>query len=602
MIKTKRLIWQLYPSYLLIILISLGAVSWFASKYLRQIFLERTVSSLKVQGQVIENQIAMYLSPLDTSALDYYCKETGKAISSRITVLLPDGKVIADSDLSPEKIENQIHSPDIRQALTRDVGVAIEYNRSLLKKMIHVSLPIHGAENRLAILRISIPQTTIDEELRDVQIRIFYVGLMIALLASGICYYVSHRISYPIEQMKQGAIQFAKGDAAFKLPTPRTREIAGLVDALNHMALQLRARIQAVTNQRNEYEAVLSSMTEGVIAVDMNENILGINQAASDIFGTDPDNAKDRSIQEIIRNQDFNRFVEKAHTNGTSLQGDVVLHRHGEKILSICASPLRDAGDKRIGTLLVINDVTQLRRLEDVRQDFVANVSHEIKTPLTAIKGFVETLRHGALSDPEEADRFLEIIERHVNRLGSIIDDLLQLSRIEQSNNGQNIQMSIQSISDVIQSSIQICQNKAEEKNIAIDVFCEDDYRAKIDRRLFEQALINLVDNAVKYSRENSEITIHVENSGSELIIEVHDQGIGISKAHQPRIFERFYRVDKARSRKMGGTGLGLAIVKHIVSAHGGYLTVESALGKGSTFSIHLPVGDSGTTRPLSSQ
>jgi two-component system phosphate regulon sensor histidine kinase PhoR len=266
-----------------------------------------------------------------------------------------------------------------------------------------------------------------------------------------------------------------------------------------------------------------------------------------------------------------------------------VLYQNGERILNLKSSPLLDANKEQIGTLVVYNDVTQLRRLENMRRDFVANVSHEIKTPLTAIKGFVETLYRGKVEKPEETERFLGIIQKHVDRLSSIIEDLLSLSRIEQEDEGRTIQLERGYIEDVFKSAIQICRPKAEEKEITINLICEEQLRSNFDPTLLEQAVVNLLDNAIKYSEPNSAIHLTANLNDSEVKIIVEDQGIGIAKKHLPRLFERFYRVDKARSRKLGGTGLGLAIVKHIAQAHGGQVTVKSTPGKGSTFTIHLP-------------
>jgi two-component system phosphate regulon sensor histidine kinase PhoR len=266
-----------------------------------------------------------------------------------------------------------------------------------------------------------------------------------------------------------------------------------------------------------------------------------------------------------------------------------VLYQNGEKILNLKSSPLLDAGKDQIGTLVVINDATQLRRLENMRKDFVANVSHEIKTPLTAIKGFVETLHQGSVDKPEEAERFLGIIQKHVDRLSAIIDDLLSLSRIEQEDERQAIEFENKPIADIFRSAVQICRSKAEEKSIDIQIDCEEGLEYYFDPTLLEQAVVNLLDNAIKYSEPDSAIHVSASLNDSEVKIMVKDQGIGIAKKHLPRLFERFYRVDKARSRKMGGTGLGLAIVKHIAQAHGGRVTVKSELGKGSSFTIHLP-------------
>jgi two-component system phosphate regulon sensor histidine kinase PhoR len=233
--------------------------------------------------------------------------------------------------------------------------------------------------------------------------------------------------------------------------------------------------------------------------------------------------------------------------------------------------------------------VTRLRRLENIRRDFVANVSHEIKTPITAIKGFVETLRDAAMTNGKDADRFLAIIQKHVDRLDAIIEDLLSLSRIEEDVETEEIVLEEGRIRDVLLTAIQVCQVKAAPKNIRVELSCSEDLKAKINPPLLEQAVVNLLDNAIKYSDADSEVQVEAKRADSKILINVRDQGCGIDKKHLSRLFERFYRVDNARSRKMGGTGLGLAIVKHITQAHGGHVTVDSTPEKGSTFSLHLP-------------
>ena len=270
---------------------------------------------------------------------------------------------------------------------------------------------------------------------------------------------------------------------------------------------------------------------------------------------------------------------------------DITVFQNEERVIDVKSSPLLDANQQQKGALIVFNDVTQMRRLENMRRDFVANVSHEIKTPLTAIKGFVETLQQGKVDKADENERFLGIIQKHVDRLNSIVEDLLALSRIEQEDEHKEINFQQVKIKDMFQAAVQLCQSKAEEKKIRIDIDCEQDTTAIFDPTLIEQAVVNLLDNALKYSEPQSTVMLKSHRQNSELVISIQDQGIGIAQKHLPRLFERFYRVDKARSRKMGGTGLGLAIVKHIAQAHGGHVRVESQLGEGSRFSIHLPQG-----------
>ena len=330
-------------------------------------------------------------------------------------------------------------------------------------------------------------------------------------------------------------------------------------------------------------------MLEGVIAIDREERIVSINRAAAQLFGNEPAHCQNKSIQEVIRSPALQQFIHTALNNQNPAEEDITVYQNEERVIDVKSSPLLDADRQQIGTLVVFNDVTQLRRLENMRRDFVANVSHEIKTPLTAIKGFVETLQQGKVDTAEENERFLKIIQKHVDRLSSIVEDLLALSRIEQEDESKTINFQPVQIVDTFQAAIQLCRAQADEKKIRIDLDCEKDSNAVFDPALIEQAVVNLLDNAIKYSEPDSMVLLTAQRQNNEVVIRVIDHGMGIAQKHLPRIFERFYRVDKARSRNLGGTGLGLAIVKHIAQAHGGHVTVESQLGEGSRFSIHLP-------------
>ena len=587
--KSKKLIWQIFPSFLLITLFSLLAVSWYASNSMRHFFLDQTAVDLDVRAILLEKQVITHLLPLDPPSVDSVCKAMGRQSATRFTVILPSGRVIGDSRETPDLMDNHANRPEIAAALSGEKGTSIRYSNTLLQSMMYVARPIKENANILAVIRASIPTTFIERELKSIQLKIGLGGLLIALLAAGISLLISRRITNPIVAMKKSAGQFAEGDFSQHLTAPDSEEMAGLAEALNQMALQLDNRIKIIINQRNELETVLSSMRESVVAVDNRERIISMNEAAAVLFECDPVECQDKNIQEVVRNLPLQQFIRKAISSRELKEDDIVLYQNGEKILNLQSSPLMDAGKEQIGTLLVINEVTQLRRLENLRKDFVANVSHEIKTPLTAIKGFVETLHQGNVDEPEESERFLGIIQKHVDRLSSIIDDLLSLSRIEQEDERQAIEFENKPIKDIFESAVQICRSKAEEKNIDLHLACEENLSSYMDPTLLEQAVVNLLDNAIKYSEPNSAIHLTANLSDSEVKIIVEDQGIGIAKKHLSRLFERFYRVDKARSRKLGGTGLGLAIVKHIAQAHGGQVTVKSTAGKGSTFTIHLP-------------
>jgi two-component system phosphate regulon sensor histidine kinase PhoR len=317
--------------------------------------------------------------------------------------------------------------------------------------------------------------------------------------------------------------------------------------------------------------------------------VISINAAAAELMGIVPQQAAGRSLQEVIRNGDLRRFVARTLACSEPTEADVVLRSDEERVLQARGTSLRNAAGQPIGAVVVLHDVTRMRKLETLRRDFVANVSHELRTPVTSIKGFVETLLDGALSNPEDAERFLRIIARQADRLNSIIEDLLCLAKIEQSAEAADVVREPTRLQDVLQAAIEECSAMAAERQIALRLLASPEILVDINPPLIEQAVINLLDNAIKYSDPHSEVLIEAVPTAGEVRIEVRDQGCGIEAEHLDRLFERFYRVDKARSRKQGGTGLGLSIVKHIVHVHGGRVSVASAPRKGSTFTIHLP-------------
>ncbi|MGA6927028.1 MAG: ATP-binding protein [Desulfosarcina sp.] len=589
----KRLIYQLFPSYLVITLVSLLAVSWYALHFTRQFYLERTRADLEINGRLLEKQVLRLLSPLDAPAIDRLSKEAAGQTVTRVTVILPNGHVVGDSEEMPAQMGSHLDRDEVREAYKGNVGMSIRHSDTLDQDMMYVALPLMVDQTLAGVLRTSIAVTAIDELLGVIRWRIAIGALLVALLASLVSWYVSRRITIPLERMQDGSKRFADGDLHYRLPVLDTAELSSLAESMNHMAGQLQSRMDEITRQRNKTEAVLSSMREGVIAMDLDQRVISINQAAARMFGVSIRTVNGRSVLEVIRNYAFQELMDRSLSTGKSLESDIVYHQNGERTFNVHCAPLLDAQQKRMGGLLVISDVTQLRRLENMRRDFAASVSHEIKTPLTAIKGFVETLCNGDVEDREETRRFLTIIDRHVNRLATIIDDLMQLSRIERDDEIRQIGMACCRIEEVINTAIGLCADGIREKAIDVQLSCESDLEGCYDATLLEQAAVNLLDNAIKYSPGQSTIHIQALVVDDEIRLRFTDQGMGIAQKDLPRLFERFYRVDKARSRKLGGTGLGLAIVKHIAQAHGGHVNVESELGKGSTFTLHLPIKQS---------
>ncbi len=585
-----RFVWQILPAFFFLILLTLLLLTWLFARNLNNFYLEETAAGLEARARLAALQIADSFALNHSDRLDELSIRLGKETKTRFTFILPSGAVLADSLEIPERMENHALRPEVAIALTGKIGQATRYSNTIHKNMMYVAIPVQNQDQLLGVVRAALPVTTIDQTLGIVYRQIVISGLVVMLIATLIGTYISRRISRPLEEMRRGAERFARGELTERLRVRGSEEIAALATAMNTTAYELDQRIRTVVRQHNEQEAVLASMVEGVLAVDTSERIIRINQAAATLIGVSPEEVKGRSIQEAIRKADLQRFVRRALSARDPVEGDIILHGSEDLYLQAHGSLLRGESGQELGALIVLNDVTRLRRLENVRRDFVANVSHELKTPITAIKGFVETLQEGAIADPDSATQFLEIMMRQADRLNDIIDDLLILARIEQDSDQQELPLTTMSLTTVINAAVQACANLAAEKQVHIEPVCPPALHIPINAPLLEQALINLLSNAIKYSPQQAKVLIEATHGDNKTIISVRDWGCGIDKVHLPRLFERFYRADKARSRKLGGTGLGLAIVKHIAQAHGGEVTVTSKPGEGSTFSLQIPL------------
>jgi signal transduction histidine kinase len=424
----KRLIWQLYISYLLVIIIALGAATWYFSAFFRQFYIQQTADKLKISAKLYSPQISPLVQESKNAEIDGLCKKFSNLSGTRITIINPFGVVLGDSDQDPMKMENHSDRPEFVQALQNGFGQSVRFSHTLGKNMMYVALPIENNGKVIAFVRTALSVSTITETLNDIYYKIAVTGIIVSVVA------------------------------------------------------------------------VLS------------------------------------------------------------------------------------------GAIIVFNDVTRIRRLENIRKDFVANVSHELKTPITSIKGFVETLLDGSVKDPAQINNFLEIIAKHTERLNAIIEDLLSLSRLEESQSKRDIVLNEEHLKSILATAIELSDIKARQKRIAINLSCSNILQARVNTLLLEQAVFNLIDNAIKYSEPDSTIEVIAQQTENEILISVRDNGCGIEQKHLSRLFERFYVVDKSRSRKLGGTGLGLAIVKHISGVHGGHATVESKVNEGSIFTIHLPI------------
>lgn len=392
-----------------------------------------------------------------------------------------------------------------------------------------------------------------------------------------------------VEEISRAVKAYANGDFARRLPCPDNSELSVLAGELNWMAQQFSDRQEEQIRRQQELDAVLSSMAEGMIAIDEQERIIKVNRSAREWLNLEHVDYTDQPVKEVLRQASLNDFIRLATASTQPLRAEIELNGQTRRQMQVNSAVLRDEQRQRLGVLIMLNDLTQLRRLENMRRDFVANVSHELKTPITSIKGFMETLRDGAINDPEAAERFLDIIHKQADRLDAIIEDLLSLSRIEQESQRDGMDVEEAALQESLNVVATAMEPRAKERNITLSVSCPANLKARINAPLLEQAVSNLVDNALKYSHEGTTVWVTAQEHEDVIQIDVADQGPGIAKEHQSRVFERFYRIDKSRSRRLGGTGLGLSIVKHIVQAHRGDVQVKSEPGQGCVFTIRLP-------------
>ncbi len=587
--KHYPLFLKLYLPFLLIVLIPLIIESRYADFSMRRFFLEQVAADLESTANLLKESTSSLITGEEEKSIDLLCKQAGNSSKKRITIISASGKVLGDSEKDPVKMENHSDRPEFVKAMSGETGVFTRYSDTLGETMMYLAVPLNENEKFIGVIRASVSISEIDRQLKKYKQRLFFSLVLVSLFAAFASFLFSRRISRPLEKIREGAEHFAGGDLDYRLSVFDSSETELLARTMNDMAANLNERMQTIISQQQEIEAILSSMAEGLIAVNMEEIIISANSSAAGMFHKPVSELLNRSAQEAVRNPDFQRFIKIAFQDEAPYEADLSFYFDGKTIINSRSTPLKNAAGDRIGILIILNDVTRIRRLENMRRDFAANVSHEIKTPLTAIKGFTETLKTGALNKPEEALRFVGIIENHANRLISIIDDLMKLSVIEQNSADEEIKLKQCLIRPILLSAIEACRLKADEKKIKIVCSCDEELSAKIDAALLEQAFVNLIDNAVKYSEPESSIEIEAAKNESEVTIAFRDHGIGIGQEHVPRLFERFYRIDPSRSRKLGGTGLGLSIVKHIVSAHGGNVSVKSKPGKGSEFFIHIP-------------
>jgi two-component system phosphate regulon sensor histidine kinase PhoR len=551
----------------------------------------RLRSTLASQADLLRDTFATLLagSP-DDPVLQARARHYAQILGARVTVIAGDGTVVADSDLeSVREMENHGGRPEVRQALAGLVSSDIRRSAILGRDLLYVAVPLERQGRPRAVLRLALPIRDIDET-RALVRRTIAGGAILAIgVAVVVGLFVSRRVTRPLRRMEDVARRMAEGDLAQSVPVPGSDEIAELGVALNRTAVALREKIERLGDEQAKVRTILDGMTEGVVALDDRGRLLLLNPSARVMFGVENGASEGRSFVEVIRQKGLLDLIEEVRASGAPARHELELGPPVNRVVAARGAPL-GLGPGSGGVLLVLHDVTELRRLERVRSEFVANVSHELRTPLTCIKGYLETLLDGALDDRTHARRFLEIAGTHAERLDRLIDDLLELSNIE---SGRVTFVPVRlDLGDVVSGVAAMFERRTAQSHQTLERAVPPGLVVHADRDRLVQILVNLVDNAVKFTPEGGRIGIEAgPGPDGRVEIRVRDTGIGIPSTDLPRITERFYRVDKDRSREVGGTGLGLAIVKHLVQAHGGELHIDSVLGHGTTVSFTLPAG-----------
>ena len=509
------------------------------------------------------------------------------ASGARITVITSDGRVLADSQSDASTMENHGTRPEILEAKEKGNGRSIRHSVTINRDLLYYAVRQDRPTRPPMYLRFALPLEAVDEVLSSFRHELWIASLVILLIAGGIAVWFSRGFTERIERLREFSKRVAEGD--FR---PTTRDGSGdaleaLGLALNRTAARLDRTIRTLTEERNLSSAILGSMVEGVAVVNGGERLVFANQGFAEILGLDVPPTSGRALVEVVRQTELIEAVRKVLQGEPRVQSEIVTGTLRQHFFAATVAAVR-AGETS-GAVVVLHDITELRKLERVRRDFVANVSHELRTPLTAIQGFTETLLAGAIDDPQNRTRFLEIILEHSRRLARLTEDLLMLSKMD----AERLEVEVRriSVSQLIESCMETSQHRAAEKDLRISVNVPKrlpDIAG--DRRRLAEVLQNLLDNAIQYTLPGGQIMLSAEAADSEVVLTVSDTGIGIPQADQPRIFERFYRVDVARSREAGGTGLGLSIAKHLVEVHGGRIWVESAVGQGSQFHFSVPI------------
>lgn len=592
--------------YLILVVIGVMIASIFASQLTQRLYTREVEEKLKSISLLIENDIEEDISSGTVIDLNQKARTYSNVLfgstepnnnadnniegsKTRITFINNKGDVIGESETDYQTMENHLNREEIQEAIKSGFGNAIRHSTTLDVDFLYIAVPIESGD---LILRLSVPLTQlkrIDQLIWSYALLGILAGLAITSL---LAVKFSSSIIRPVRDLMEAVRDISMGNYSKRVNVNTSDELGQLADTFNEMASKLELTVAELVDKNVKVESIMNSMINGIIAVDSKYRIIHINPVAREMFGIAEElDVINVNMLEFIRQNQINAQIHETIGMNRSISDEIAIGSPESKILRVYTNPIKPAASNssNSGGIIFIQDITNIKKLEQVRTDFVSNVTHELKTPLTSIRGFVETLRAGAINDPDVAEKFLEIIDIEAERLYMLINDILQLSEIESSKEDTNI--STVNLKAVIGEVLSILNEVAGKKGVTlVDETSDEPINIEANRNRLKQMLINLIDNGIKYNKDNGSVTIKARRLEGRIVITVRDTGIGIDRKHFSRIFERFYRVDKGRSRSMGGTGLGLSIVKHIVNLYNGDINVDSEPGKGTKFTISLPV------------
>ncbi|MFW6280763.1 MAG: two-component system histidine kinase PnpS [Halanaerobium sp.] len=582
---------RLFIIFIIIQILFITFIFYYLSTNHKDFYLEKERFSLRHYSNLMLNDLTSENLYQKSDYLKTKVNDWADDTMTRVTIIARDGDVLADSHYDSNQMENHLSRPEVKETLANlGIGSSIRYSETVEEEMLYSAIPIRDQGEVIGVLRVARPFDFINEVLVDDIKNYLFLFAILAAIMIFLSWQLTKSIINPLEKMTKSAAKISEGDLSQRIPVRKyNSEVERLARKFNYMASQLEEKIDEISTEKNRIEIILESMVDGVIAVDKEGKVSLINPAARRIFNIEAEKIKGKELISSLFSHRIDMYLQRAFDEKKSISREIKYKNPEQKIIQATFIPLLDEEEKVNGGVIVLTDITELRKLETVRNDFVANVSHELRTPLTSMVGYLDTLLESGIEDPETRDRFLKIIKEETDRLSILIKDLMNLSKIE----SQTFDLKAENLKDVVTKVTNLLEKNAENKNIDFKVIIDDNLPlVYMVREQIKQVLINLIDNAIKYTPAGGQVKVEVLQEGDKVYFSVKDTGMGIPKSDQERIFERFYRVDKARSRSFGGTGIGLSIVRNIVKQHGSEIQVKSREGVGSEFSFYLNVAE----------